>query len=75
MDDGGKEVEESRPVGCEGNGFGTELAHGLSGSGMSIQVPHAGLHAQLTQLFFFPSLSKASLMQSSEKPAIITVEK
>lgn len=49
MVDGGREVEESRPVGCQGSGFGTELGHGLSDSGRSIQVPHAGLHAQLAQ--------------------------
>lgn len=38
---GGREkMGESRPVGYQGSGLGTELGLGLSGSGVSDQVPH-----------------------------------
>ena len=61
MIDGRRKVEESRPMGCQGRGLGTDLGQRLSASGVSDLAPHSAWPPCLTYtMTFFPN--KANLM-------------
>lgn len=61
MIDGRRKVEESRPMGCQGRGLGTDLGQRLSVSGVSDLATHSAWSPCLTYTMTFFS-SKANLM-------------
>ena len=80
MIDGRRKVKESRPMGCQGRGLGTDLGQRLSASGVSDLAPHSAWPPCLTYTMTFFFSSKANLMnkqlsslQSLPPPAIMSL--